>query len=229
MLRAATTSSIGNRPGPRVQSSASSTRLVRSSISGMASVTLSPSTTLYRSDLSRTCRSMSGRPLERSSDSTDWQYFSHSSALRKFGWSATPFFQKSVVIPHHFPHSFVEARPRVEARHADAQRLLTITVLGLSPGEQVGDFVSVVLWLTGFDNDAVFEDAFVDAAGSGGDRNAPGGDCFEVGSHLAITACRDVGPAPPDDHGPRSQSRRAGSRFRFGGALADRVRNRQPA
>src|ERR1035437_5389508 len=179
MLRAATKSSSGTRPGPQVRSSASSTRLVRSSISGRASAILSPSTTLYRSDLSRTRRSMSGRPTARSSASTDWQYFSDSVALRKFGCSATPSFQKSVFIPHHFPHSFIEARPRVAARHAATERRLTLTELRFSPGEHPGDLVSVLLWLTGFDDNAVFEDAIVDATGPGGDRNAPGGDCFD--------------------------------------------------
>src|ERR1019366_6612401 len=193
MLRAAMTSSIGTSPGPQMRSSASSTFLERSLISGRASAILYPSTTLYFSDLSRTCRSMSGRPWARSRASTDWQYSSHTSGLMKLGSTSTPLFQKSVGIPHHLSHSFVEAWPRVETTHASAQRRLSVTVLSLSPSEHLSDFVSMLLGFAGFDNDAVLEDSIVDTAGSGGNRNTPCGDHFEQGSHLSLHPCGDIG------------------------------------
>src|ERR1700677_805765 len=138
---------------------------------------------------------MRGRPTERSSASTDSQYFSHSAALRKFGSKATPSSQKSVVIPHHFPHSIIETGPRVLSCHGIAQRALTLRELHVIPGEDHFYCVSVLLRLTRIHDHTVFEDAIVHAACSSGDRNASRGNYFEHRAHLALNPRRDVGVA----------------------------------
>jgi hypothetical protein len=66
----------------------------------------------------------------------------------------------------------------VEALHRLAQRRLTLTVLAFGPGEHCGDFAPMLFGLTGFDDDALFQDAIVNATGPRGNRYASRGDCF---------------------------------------------------